>query len=158
MPLFGTNLLMIAAGVILFAAVMLIVLGVDSLLVQRRSLARRLQQPGEISPALGDGDRPRVVLEDDLLKRFADFLTPKDVGELTALRRWLVRGGYRNLSAARVYNLAKPVVGFVFLIGGFAFGSLLGKGLPPPVQLLIVPLIAGVIGWFLPFLWVERKV
>ena len=155
---FGSNALMIGAGVALFAAVILVVLGVDSLIVYRRNISRRLQLQGEPSQAVVDGDRPRIVLDDDLLKRFADFVTPKDAGELSALRKWLVRGGYRNLSAVRVYNSVKPLCGAAFAIGGLLVGAALpGKGVTPPIVLLI-GLVGGIIGFFIPFLWVERKV
>ena len=158
MPLpFGSNLLVIGAGVALFAAVMLVVFAVDSLIIQRRNISRRLQLQGDGSSVATESDRPSVVLEDDLLKRVADFVTPKDAGELTALRKWLVRGGYRSLSAVRVYNAAKPVFGLAFMIAGLALGTLIGMSATPPV-LLLIALVAGVIGFFMPFLWVERKV
>src|SRR5690348_497116 len=107
--IFGVNLIVIIAAVALFAAVVLIVLGVDSFVVERRNFARRLSVRADMGL---DEERPgsRLVLEDDMLKRFADFVTPSDPAELAATRKKLVRAGYRNLSAVRLYNFAKPIL------------------------------------------------
>src|SRR5579872_5578015 len=107
LSIFGINLLVLLAGLALFAAVVMIVLGVDAFVVDRRNFARRLSIRADGDVAEG---RSRLVLEDDMLRRIADFVTPKDPVELAAARKRLVRAGYRNLSAVRVYNFAKPVL------------------------------------------------
>lgn len=155
--LLNSNFLMAIAGLALFAAVMLVVVGVDAFIADRRNMSRRLAVPGEIAPTTDGGDQARVVVRDDVLKRFADFVTPKDADELAAARKRLVRAGYRSPAAVRVYNTAKPVLGLAFAIGALLFSTLLGKSVTPPIQLLIT-MTAGMIGFFLPFLWVERLV
>jgi tight adherence protein C len=155
--LLSSNVLMVVAGLALFAAVMFVVLGVDAFIVERRNLSRRLTVQSEVAPATVESDQPRAVFEDALLKRFADFVTPKDADELAAARKKLVRAGYRSPSAVRVYNMAKPVLGLAFALGSLLLSSFLGKSVTPPIQLLIA-LVAGLIGFLLPFLWVERLV
>src|SRR5215472_1978026 len=155
--LLSSNVLMVVAGLALFAAVMFVVLGVDAFIVERRNLSRRLTLQSESAPATIESDQPRVVFEDDLLKRFAEFVTPKDADELAAARKRLIRAGYRNPSAVRVYNAAKPALGLAFALGGLLLSSFLGKSVTPPIQLLIA-LVAGLIGFLLPFFWVERLV
>src|SRR5579864_2580340 len=101
--LLSSNVLMAVSGLALFAAVVLVVLGVDAFIVERRNLSRRLTVPGETAVPGSAIDQPRAVFEDDLLKRFADFVTPKDADELAAARKRLIRAGYRSPSAVRVY-------------------------------------------------------
>src|SRR5215472_17540307 len=155
----NSNVLMVVAGLALFAAVMLVVFGVDAFLVERRNLSRRLAVQGDVEAAAVPvtSTQPRVVFEDDLLKRFSEFVTPKNPDELATARKRLVRAGYRSPSAVRVYNTAKPVLGLAFALGGLLLSTFLGKSVTPPIQLLIA-LVAGLIGFFLPFLWVERLV
>lgn len=155
--LLSSNFLMVVAGLALFAAVILVVLGVDAFIVERRNLGRRLTLQGETTVPESAINQPRAVFEDDLLKRFADFITPKNPDELAAARKRLIRAGYRSPSAVRVYNAAKPVLGLALALVGLLLSSFLGKAATPPIQILIT-MVAGMIGFFLPFLWVERLV
>jgi len=158
MPAIGSGLVFALAGIVLFAAVMLIVMGVDAYVVQRRNINRRLMLQGELAPQVDEAGRPRLILEDDLLKRFTEFLTPKSADELAAARKRLVRAGYRSPSAVRIYNFAKPVLGLIAAILALTFVSVAGHGkISAPVELLVA-LGAGAIGFSLPFLWVERLV
>ena len=154
--IFGINLLVLIAGLALFGAVVLIVLGVDAFVVDRRNFARRLS----VRADLGDGEErgiSRLVLEDDMLKRIADFVTPKDPTELAAARKRLVRAGYRNLSAVRIYNFAKPVLALSSAVIALFYFNILGLAVTFPVQLLIA-LVAATIGFFIPVFWVERLI
>src|SRR5262249_8005250 len=143
--LLSSNVLMVVAGLALFAAVMFVVLGVDAFIVERRNLSRRLTLPNEATSAATESDQPRVAFQDDLLKRFADFVTPNEPDEPAPARNRLVRAGYRNPSPVRVYNAAKPVLGLAFALGGLLLSTFLGKSVTAPIQLLIA-LVAGLIG------------
>jgi len=154
LSIFGINLLVLLAGLALFAAVVMIVLGVDAFVVDRRNFARRIGVRAEAD--LGEG-RSRLVLEDDMLRRIADFVTPKDPLELAAARKRLVRAGYRNLSAVRVYNLAKPVLALAAAVIALLYFRILGLAVIFPMQLLVA-LVAATVGFFIPVLWVERTI
>ena len=91
-----------------------------------------------------------------MLKRVADFLTPTDQEELAAGRQRLVRAGYRSPAAIRVYNAAKPVLAITLALLALLIAAITGK-FSAPAQ-LIIAIVAGAIGFFLPFLWVERLV
>jgi len=151
---FGINLLVIIAGLALFAAVVMIVLGVDSFVLERRAFARRLSVRTDAD--IGEG-RSRLVLEDDMLRRIADFVTPKDPIELAAARRRLVRAGYRSLSAVRLYNFAKPVLALAAAFIALLYFRIIGLAVTFPVQLLVA-LVAATIGFFVPVFWVERMI
>ncbi len=154
--LFGSGVAVILAGFALFAAVMLVVMGIDAWVVERRNLARRLMLQGELASSSNDVEPQRVVLEDDLLKRFAKFLTPANVDELASARQRLIRAGYRAPSAVRVYNFAKPVLGLIFAIAALLLASFVAPKLATPVR-LVIALLGGTIGFFIPWFQVERR-
>lgn len=153
----GNGIIFALASIALFGAVMLIVMGIDAYIVQRRNMNRRLLLQGDLASRADDASQARLLPEDDLLKRFAEFLTPKAADELAAARKRLVRAGYRGPSSVRIYNFAKPVLGLTCGLAGLTFLTAFGYGISPPVKLL-VGLIAGALGFSLPFLWVERLV
>ncbi len=150
-----TQITLIIAGAALFLAVFLVVAGIDSFVGVRRNIARRLA--GSADAPMGAKERESVIPDDDLLIRIAEFLTPKDPGELAAARTRLERAGYRKPSAVRVYNFAKPVLALSLAFGALTFTALFGYGMSAPLR-LVIALVAGVIGFFLPWFWVERTV
>jgi len=76
--LLSSNVLMVVAGLALFAAVMFVVMGVDAFIVERRNLSRRLTLQTEAAPTTAiESDQPSALFQDDMLKRFAEFVTPK---------------------------------------------------------------------------------
>jgi tight adherence protein C len=159
MQLFMGNAgLLIAAAALLFLAAVMLAVGVDAYLVSRRNMTRRLMMQGQPSPLIGDGNpSSRLMLEDDLLQRFASLLTPTDAGELASTRAWLMRAGYRQLAAVRIYNFAKPAAALAFAAAAFLVVNLIAYQLSAPIKLVIVLLFAA-IGFVSPYMWVERNV
>ena len=115
---------------------------------ERRRLAELASQT-----ALGSGAvRPvPVVLDatsvpDTRLKRFV----PKSVKEMGRLRRRLAIAGYNHPAAAVVYSLAE--LGLPIALAAMALIVL-------PLKLgLVVGLLSGLIGFFIPGLVIERKI
>jgi tight adherence protein C len=154
--IFGNETVLLIAAISLFAAVMLLAMGIDAYLVARRNMSRRLMLQGQASPLVDETGQARLVIEDDLLQRFAGLLTPQNSDELAAIRRRLLRAGYRGPAAVRLYNFAKPTAALVFGLVVFLFLTLFANELSAPIKLVIVLLFA-VIGFASPYLWVERN-
>jgi tight adherence protein C len=152
-----TQLILIVAGAALFVAVFLLVAGFDSFLTARRNLSRRLIGSGDRPGGQGEQESEGILPEDDMLTGVAEFLTPKDPLELATARRRLERAGYRKPSAVRIYNFAKPVLALALAVVALSITTAVGGGLSPPVQ-LVIAIAAGMIGFFLPWFWVERRV
>ena len=145
----------IVGAVLLFAAVVLIVVGVGAMLSEFEFMQRRLAGPR--AAVVDEPGVPRILLEDDLLKRIDSLVTPKNLDELTRIRRRLVQAGYRKPSAIRVYYLAKAVLALGLAVISALVVPFVGDVLPLPI-IGIVIVFATLIGYVLPAYWVERRI
>jgi tight adherence protein C len=151
----GVSLLPIVGGIFLFVAVVLIVVSAGAMMAEHEFFQRRLafsrHGPSPIPRAAS------IILEDGMLKRFEDLVTPKNLAELTAIRRRLVQAGYRRPSAVRVFYTAKAgfALGFAILAGVLV--PMLAGGLPLPILGALV-VVAMVIGYVVPSFWVQRSI
>jgi tight adherence protein C len=105
----------------------------------------------------GDGgNRATILLEDGALKEFARFVTPKSEPELSATRTRLIRAGYRNPSAVRIYNACRGAFG----LGTAALTAILVLVLihKLPALLMLLPIPAAFAGMLIPAFWVERRI
>jgi len=98
-----------------------------------------------------------IILEDGLLKRFDALVTPKNLTELSQIRKKLVQAGYRWPSAVRVFYAAKAVLALGFALIAALFIPFLAGVVPLPVVGLII-IFAMLIGYLFPSFWVEREV
>lgn len=149
-------LLMFGIAGLVFAAAALITFGASVFVGERDLLQRRLA--GNLASTGNKQGAPEsVFLEDKTLKQFSGLVTPKNERDRTAMRARLVRAGYRNPSAVRVFFAYRAG-----LTAGFAAVSglvvpLVAPKLDAPLLLLII-LFATVIGFILPSFWVERRI
>jgi tight adherence protein C len=91
------------------------------------------------------------------LDKFAPFLEPKDQKEFSATRLKLVQAGYRSRSAVSTFHLFRFILG----VGMLTLGTLsvfVFRGQNPGLSTVILSvLIPGVLGYFAPNYWVERR-
>lgn len=90
------------------------------------------------------------------LDKFAPYLEPKDQKELGATRLKLIQAGYRSRSAVSTYHLARFVLGIGFLLAG-VLSVFLRTDDPTMPKLMMSVLIPGLVGYFAPSYWVERR-
>lgn len=90
------------------------------------------------------------------LDRFAAYLEPQDQKEFTSRRLKLVQAGYRTTNAVSTYYLAQAVLGLGGLVLGTLYAFLFSQGDPLPM-LGIKILLPGIIGYYMPMYWVERR-
>ena len=153
----GANLVLIVGGILLFSAVVLIVVGVGALLSEFEFMQRRLAGPGS-SALSGGAEKPRsVLLEDNLLKRIDTIVTPKNLDELSRIRKRLIQSGYRKPSAVRVFFLSKAVLALGFAVLAALLIPFLAGLVPLPIIGIII-IGAMMIGYVIPSFWVERNI
>jgi len=115
---------------------------------------------GERETRAKDGAAP-LRREDkvDKLQRFATFLEPQNTGEMNAARLQMMRAGYRNKNAVRMYNFLQLALG----IGGLVIGGLyvLALSLKGDVSLqtMAIAVLGGsAVGFYLPKLLIARAI
>ena len=93
------------------------------------------------------------------LQKFAKFLEPEDVAELSAKQLMLRQAGYQSRDAVRMYYFSQLALGIIGLLGGVIYINFLGGGEGMSTQQTMVYTIApGAIGYYLPKYWVTRRV
>jgi tight adherence protein C len=153
----GIAIVPFLGGALLFVATVLIVLGAGALLAEREFFGRRLAFLRQ-SPAAGSASKATsIALDDGLLKRFEEFVTPKDQAELTKIRRRLINAGYRRPSAVRVFYAAKGVLCLGAAVVSGIFIPVAAAQFPLPIVAVLM-LILAVVGYFIPSFWVERTI
>jgi tight adherence protein C len=93
------------------------------------------------------------------LKKFANFLEPQNVEDLSAIQLRLTQAGYQTKDAVRFYHFAQFALGILGLIAGVVYVTLLGGGEGLSTQkMMIYAMAPGVIGYMAPKYWVTRRV
>ena len=153
----GFNLIPIIGALLLFVAVVLIVVGVGAMLQEFEFMQRRLAGPR--SPIQEEApSAPRsILIEDNLLKRIDNFVTPKNLEELSRIRKRLVMAGYRKPSAVRVFYLAKAVLALGFAVVAAVILPFVAGTVPLPILGLVI-ISAMLFGYIMPSFWVERRI
>jgi tight adherence protein C len=104
------------------------------------------------SPTLRRGDKS------DKLEKFANFLEPQDVETMTASRLKMVRAGYTNKNAVRMFHFAQFSLGISLLLLGLLYTFIMAqKGEVTTQFKLLATLIPGCAGYYLPQYWVQRR-
>jgi tight adherence protein C len=158
MAIFIANIDLMAAagGLLLFVAVFLLIVGSSTLWAESNFFRRRLASPAGLQSS-STRTTGRIMLEDGVLERFDAFVRPKNLAELTQIRRRLIQAGYRRPSAVRVFYASKGILAFAFIIAATAAVPLMVGELPLPFIGLIV-VFAALIGFIFPSFWVERQI
>jgi tight adherence protein C len=95
----------------------------------------------------------------DKLDKFATFLEPKSAEEMSSARLTMTRAGYRGKNAVRTFHAIQFILGIFFLLVGViyaVFASATGE--ISTTTLVLVIIMPGAVGYYLPKYWVERRV
>lgn len=149
------NLVLIVGAFLLFVAVVLIVVGAGAMLSEFEFMQRRLAGPRTVTEK--DPGAPRILLEDNLLKRIDTLVTPKNLDELSRIRKRLIQAGYRKPSAVRVFYLAKAILALGLAVVTALVLPFFSGTLPLPIIGLVI-VSATLIGYVMPSFWVERRI
>lgn len=90
------------------------------------------------------------------LERFSQFLEPQDQKEFTDRRLKMIQAGYRTSGAVRTFHFAQLVLGVGGLFIGAIYVLLLSSSGPIPILAAKI-LGPGLVGYYLPHYWIERR-
>ncbi|MEM8871602.1 MAG: type II secretion system F family protein [Pseudomonadota bacterium] len=90
------------------------------------------------------------------LDRFKPYLEPQTEKEFTQTRLKLIQAGYRSRNAVSTYHLFRFVLGVSLLAIG-TLTVLIRPDSPGLTTVIISVLLPGVVGYYLPDYWVERR-
>lgn len=94
----------------------------------------------------------------DKLEKFATFLEPQNVEELSASRMKMLRAGYKAKNAVRVFHFAQMALGLGMLCLGLIYTLFGTSGQEVSTQSMIMStLVPGAIGYYAPIYWVTRR-
>ncbi|MHA3914005.1 type II secretion system F family protein [Halovulum sp. GXIMD14793] len=142
-----------------FLGLTMILITAPLLFKQKADPLDRLKGSSVMTPGSGKAKPVRLRYDgggNRQLERFKPLLEPKDQKELGATRLKLIQAGYRTRNAVSTYHLARFVLGVLFLAIGTLY-VLFQSGSPSLTSVLLTVLIPGVVGYYLPDYWVERR-
>jgi len=90
------------------------------------------------------------------LQKYEAYLTPQNEDELSAAKLKLLQAGYRSRGAVGNFNFLRMILGIAGLSLGLLFVIIAGGELTTP-KLISYVLIPGVVGYYFPTYWVERR-
>ncbi len=150
---FGDLAPMIVVGLL---GVMLIILVLPAALKPNKDPFSRLKEDTRDKGRQEKARALRVGGKDQRLERFAQYLQPQDLDELSAAQLTMIRAGYRSKSAVQIFHFLQLVGG----IGGLLLGGiyLLVAGGGSAQASIVAVLLPGCVGYYLPKYWVQRRV
>jgi tight adherence protein C len=146
------------------------ILGVMGLMMIGLTVMFILRQPEDPLTKLkrsqsGDGgDRPsqqrlRQSDRNEQLQKFAKFLEPENVEELSAKELMLRQAGYASRDAVRFFHFAQMILGILGLVVGIVYVNFLGGGEGLTTQKMMIYTVGpGGLGYYLPRYWVNKRV
>ncbi|QHQ37227.1 type II secretion system F family protein [Algicella marina] len=142
-----------------FLGILMILLSAPLAFKTKPDPLNKLKGSGVVMPK-ADGKSAPVRLRYDggnrQLERFKPLLEPQNEKEFSATRMKLTQAGYRSRNAVSNYHLLRFILGVVALAIGTL--SVLVRSDEPGLSTVILSvLIPGVIGYFAPDYWVERR-
>jgi tight adherence protein C len=95
----------------------------------------------------------------DKLQKFSAFLEPQDAETMSAARLRMLRAGYTNKNAVRMFHFAQFALGIGLLIMGLIYMVIVSQTSEVSTQFkILVTLIPGACGYYLPQYWVTRRI
>jgi tight adherence protein C len=146
---------LIAVGLL---GVLLILVALPTMLKKQRN--RYAELKAEAQPRSGAADKKlrRSGGGADKLEKYAHFLEPQKAEELSAVRMKLLRAGYPDKGAVRVFHAAKMVLGVGALALGLIYALVQSATTEVSTQsMMLYTLLPGAIGYYLPQYWVTKR-
>jgi tight adherence protein C len=137
----------------------LILLALPTMLKRKVDPLDRLKKDAARNAASDSKVKLRAGSDGPRLDRFAEFLEPKSEQEYSATRLKLLRAGYRGKGAVRTFHFLQFVLGLGLLVIGVLITIIkTATGDPSLLSSVLTIMIPGLIGYYLPRYWVERRV
>ena len=123
------------------------------------SKLKRVSSSSNSSVATDPNKQLRHADGNQQLQKFAKFLEPENVAELSAKQLMLRQAGYQSRDAVRVFYFAQMTLGLLGMLAGIVYVNFLGGGEGMSTQKMMIYTVGpGGIGYFLPKYWVTRRV
>jgi tight adherence protein C len=123
----------------------------DPLVKLKRSQTEAASRPSQ--------QRLRQSDRNEQLQKFAKFLEPENVDELTAKQLMLRQAGYTSRDAVRFFHFAQMALGIGGMVIGIVYVNFLGGGEGLSTQKMMMYTVGpGGIGYYLPKYWVNKRV
>ncbi|MCX7561151.1 type II secretion system F family protein [Sulfitobacter sp. F26204] len=155
--LLGPMGLIIIVGVL---GLSLVAVTVIMMLRQPEDPLEKLKRASNTGSSKDDGkNQLRHAGGNQQLQKFAKFLEPEDVAELSAKQLELRQAGYQGRDAVRMFYFAQMTLGLLGLVAGIIYINFLGGGEGLSTQKTMMWTIGpGAAGYYLPKYWVTRRV
>ncbi|NNU81247.1 type II secretion system F family protein [Halovulum dunhuangense] len=143
-----------------FLGLMMIMMTAPMLFRTRPDPLNKLKGAGVMTPRKSGKETPlrlRYDAGNRQLEKFKPYLEPKSQKEYTATRMKLIQAGYRTRNAVSIYHLFRFGLGVGALAAGTVFVLLFGGDNPSLTMVVGGVLGPGVIGYYAPDYWVERR-
>lgn len=148
----------------------IILLGTLGLVMVGATLALFLNQPEDPMAKLKRSAQAPVTAKqphqslrqgegNEQLQKFASFLEPQDVAELSKKQLQLRQAGYQSRDAVRMFHFAQFALGLLGLFAAFVYLIVMdgGEGFSSR-KMMIYFIVPGFIGYYLPTYWVTRRI
>ena len=104
-------------------------------------------------------ERLRQGARNEQLERFANFLEPQDVAELSKRQLMLRQAGYQSRDAVRAFHAAQFILGVVGLILGVIYVNfIVGTDDMDTQKIIMYTVGPGGVGYYLPQYWITKRV
>jgi tight adherence protein C len=108
--------------------------------------------------APGQQQRLRSGGKADKLEKYKGFLEPQDAEELSTARLHMLQAGYRSKSAVRTFHAIQFALGLGFLLIGLIVVMIRSAtGSVDMQSLLLTSLLPGLLGYYAPRYWVNKR-
>ena len=145
------------------------VLGILGLMMVATTVIMMLRQPEDPLVKLkrnqsdtnvgANQQRLRQSDRNEQLQKFAKFLEPENVEELSAKALMLRQAGYRSRDAVRFFHFAQMTLGIAGLVIGVVYVNFLGGGEGLSTNKMMLYTVGpGGIGYYLPRYWITKRV
>lgn len=149
----GPVIVLLALGILLAAATL------PTLMKKRTDPLDKLREQRTTRAAETKVEDLRQRGAADKLEKYAAFLEPQDADTMSASRLKMMRAGYRQKNAVRMFHFAQFALGIGGLVLGFAYTMMLKNqnGDLPTQKLILFTIVPAAAGYYLPQYWVQRR-
>ncbi|WP_341233668.1 type II secretion system F family protein [uncultured Sulfitobacter sp.] len=147
--------------IILLGVMGLMMIGGTVLMILRQPedpLTKLKRSQSTASAPRSSQQRLRQSDRNEQLQKFAKFLEPENLEELSAKELMLRQAGYSSRDAVRFFHFAQMILGISGLVIGVVYVNFLGGGEGLTTQKMMLYTVGpGGIGYYLPRYWVTKR-
>ncbi|SFS99899.1 tight adherence protein C [Sulfitobacter marinus] len=148
--------------IILLGVIGLMMIGVTVLMILRQPedpLTKLKRNQSAVASSRSSQHSLRQSDRNEQLEKFAKFLEPENVDELSAKELMLRQAGYASRDAVRFFHFAQMILGISGMVFGIVYVNFLGGGVGLTTQKMMLYTVGpGAIGYYLPRYWVTKRV